>query len=77
MPIKREENQADTKPQQSNALHPNELGLGRLRVMQPRVGPRWGKKPKYTPRIDVSFRELCIKKETHSSHELNMNFGLQ
>ncbi len=35
------------KPYQSNVLHLNELGLGRIRVMQPRVRSRRGKKPKY------------------------------
>ncbi len=61
MLIKRGENQTETKPNQSNALHPNGLGLGRIRVTQPRVRPRRGKTPKYTPRIDVSFRELATK----------------
>ncbi len=39
--------QTETKPHQSNALHPNELVLGRISVMQPRVRPMRGKKPTY------------------------------
>ncbi len=37
MPIEGDVNETETKPHQSNALHPNELGLGRIRVTQARV----------------------------------------
>ncbi len=33
----------ETKLYQSNALHPNELGLGRIRVKQARVRAKQGK----------------------------------
>ncbi len=36
------------------------LGLGRVRVTQPKVRARWGKSQN-TPRIDVSLRDLCDK----------------
>ncbi len=48
----------DTKPYPSNALHPNELGLGRIRVMQASASTsvriRQGNN-RNTARIDVSF----------------------
>ncbi len=54
LPIKRLSNQTESKPQQSNALHPNELGLGRIRVKQPRVRPRRGTKGQIL--LELTFR---------------------
>ncbi len=39
LPMKCGVTQTETKPDQSNALYPNELGLGRIRVMQERIRP--------------------------------------
>ncbi len=50
----------EMKPYQSNALYPNKLGLGRIRVTQPRVRAKRGKRQN-TPRIEESVRELCEK----------------
>ncbi len=49
-------NQPEVKPHQTNALHPmNELGLGRIRVIQARIRARRGKKQK-TIRPKLTYR---------------------
>ncbi len=64
MPKKRRENQLGTKPRQSNALDPNKLGLGRIRVTQPRVRPRWGKMPKIRPELTHRLGSYATKGDT-------------
>ncbi len=64
LPMKRWSNQTETKPQQSNALHPNELGLGRIRVTQPRVRPRQGKKGQILPELTYLLGSYATKGDT-------------
>ncbi len=58
---------------ESNALYPNELELG-LRKLGLGLGMA---KSRNSPRLDVLFQRLIQKRETSSSHELNINFVLQ
>ncbi len=62
-------NQTETKPYQSNALHPNELVLGRIQA-KVRVNVIQGIKPKYG-------QNWCIVIARKGDHRLNTNFGLQ
>ncbi len=62
--MKRWSNQTETKPQRSNALHPNELGLGRIRVTQPSVRPRPGKKGQIRPELTYRLGSYVTKGDT-------------
>ncbi len=55
--MKRWLNQLETKPHQTNALRPNELGLGRIRVVQARVTSTGGQKAEIRPKLTYRFRE--------------------
>ncbi len=64
----------EARPYLSNALQRNELGLGRIMVKQPRVRARQGKSRIWP---ELMYRLFTQERVTSSSHELNMNFGLQ
>ncbi len=58
---KRRENQTEMKPHQSNALHSNKIGLGKIRDTQARVRPRRAKSQNM-PRIDVLYMGVMRQK---------------
>ncbi len=68
---KRKSNGDETPPEQCTAFQ-----RVKVRVMQARARARQGKKLKYGQTWCIVLG-IYAKKETSSSHEMNVNFGLQ